>query len=137
MAASNTPRPGLPVRGSDTGRPIMAVFDLLGRRWTLRIVGELGERTHGFNELQRSIGSVSPSVLTTRLRELRSAGLVDTNESQRYLLTPLGRSLLDALAPLWMWSDTWAETVGGQRNAPPPAYLREAHGERTPTPPRS
>ena len=31
------------VRGSRTGRPIMALLDLLGRRWTLRIIWELRE----------------------------------------------------------------------------------------------
>jgi L-alanine-DL-glutamate epimerase-like enolase superfamily enzyme len=36
-----TPKPGKPVRGSQTGRPIMALLDLLGRRWTLRLLWEL------------------------------------------------------------------------------------------------
>ena len=34
-------RPGRPVRGSRTGRPVMALLDLLGRRWTLRVLSEL------------------------------------------------------------------------------------------------
>ena len=34
----STPRPGAKVRGSATGRPVMAVLDLLGRRWTLRVL---------------------------------------------------------------------------------------------------
>ena len=38
---ARTPRPGRPVRGSQTGRPIMALMDLLGRRWTLRVIWEL------------------------------------------------------------------------------------------------
>ena len=36
-----TPKPGTPVRGSRTGRPIMAALDLLGRRWALRVLWEL------------------------------------------------------------------------------------------------
>jgi DNA-binding HxlR family transcriptional regulator len=35
------PRPGTKVRGSSGGRPIMALLDLLGRRWALRILWEL------------------------------------------------------------------------------------------------
>ena len=35
------PIPGKPVRGSKTGRPIMALLDLLGRRWALRVLWEL------------------------------------------------------------------------------------------------
>ena len=38
-----TPKPGRRVRGSATGRPIMALLDLLGRRMTLRILWELRE----------------------------------------------------------------------------------------------
>jgi DNA-binding HxlR family transcriptional regulator len=37
----STPRPGRPVAGSHTGRPIMAAFDLLSRRWALRVIWEL------------------------------------------------------------------------------------------------
>ena len=40
------------VRGSTTGRPIMALLDLLGRRWTLRIVWELREEPKRFRELR-------------------------------------------------------------------------------------
>jgi DNA-binding HxlR family transcriptional regulator len=36
-----TPRPGEPVRGSATGRPLIAALDLFGRRWSLRIIWEL------------------------------------------------------------------------------------------------
>jgi len=42
---TRTPKPGTRVRGSRTGRPIMALIDLLGRRWALRVVWEL--RTAG------------------------------------------------------------------------------------------
>lgn len=100
----------------------MAAFDLLGRRWTLRIVGDLGEQALGFNDLHRAIGNVSTSVLATRLRELRAAAIVTTDDDGRYLLTELGRSLLVALAPLWVWSDHWADATGSARNDPPPGY---------------
>lgn len=38
------PRPGVPVRGSTSGRQIMALLDILGRRWVLRIFWELRGR---------------------------------------------------------------------------------------------
>ena len=52
MAAS-APRPGGPVRGSESGRPVMAALDLLGRRWSLRVLWELSQAPTGFRELQR------------------------------------------------------------------------------------
>jgi DNA-binding HxlR family transcriptional regulator len=100
----------------------MAAFDLLGRRWMLRIVGDLGHQAMGFNELQRTIGQVSTSVLSTRLRELGDSGLVATDAAGRYQLTELGRSLLLALTPLFVWSDQWADASGQPRNELPPQY---------------
>ncbi|HTO53257.1 MAG TPA: transcriptional regulator, partial [Myxococcota bacterium] len=43
-----TPRPGAAVRGSRSGRPIMAALDLLGRRWALRVLWELRNGPHSF-----------------------------------------------------------------------------------------
>ena len=60
------------VRGSTTGRPIMVLLDLLGRRWTLRIVWELRDEPRRFRELQAAIGA-SPTIINTRLGELREA----------------------------------------------------------------
>ena len=70
---ARTPRPGRPVRGSQTGRPIMALMDLLGRRWTLRVIWELRDGRLTFRALQEACGGLSPTVLNQRVRELRRA----------------------------------------------------------------
>lgn len=101
-----TPLPGRPVRGSDTGRPIMALLDLLGRRWTLRVLWELREERPTFRELQRRCDGVSSSVLAARLRELDEAALVERS-SRGYALTSQGRDLLERLAVLDEWAGTW------------------------------
>ena len=103
-----TPRPGRPARGSTTGRPVMVLLDLLGRRWALRIIWELRERRLPFRALREACGGVSPSVLNLRLKELRESHLVDT-ESDGYGLTPLGHDLRQALHPLIEWSKRWAK----------------------------
>ena len=102
------PRPGIPVRGSQTGRPLMAALDLLGRRWTLRILWELRLGPLGPRELRARCDSMSPSVLYQRLKELRQAGLVTQDKAERYELTPLGLALRDAIEPLDRWSRKWA-----------------------------
>ncbi|MBA2678999.1 MAG: helix-turn-helix transcriptional regulator [Ktedonobacteraceae bacterium] len=104
-----TPKPGKPVRGSQTGRPIMALLDLLGRRWTLRILWELREKKLGFRALQNESDTMSPSVLSQRLMELREAGIVEQNEDADYLLTQEGNALVQSLAPLNDWAMRWAE----------------------------
>lgn len=97
-----------PVRGSSTGRPIMALLDLLGRRWTLRVLWELrdGEPV-AFGALRARADDVSTSVLTQRLTELREAALVDRDDDGAYALTPLGRRLLEDLAPLNAFAGAW------------------------------
>ncbi|MBW2242041.1 MAG: helix-turn-helix transcriptional regulator [Deltaproteobacteria bacterium] len=102
----STPRPGKRVRGSQTGRPIMAAFDLLGRRWALRVLWELGEAPSTFRELRGRCDDVSPTVLNTRLRELREARLIEKTD-QGYALTEPGRSLGRALRPLTRWAEDW------------------------------
>ena len=62
------------VRGSRTGRPIMALLDLLGRRWTLRIMWELREGSLTSRALRKACDEASPTVMQTRLSELRAAG---------------------------------------------------------------
>ena len=98
------------VRGSTPGRPIMALLDLLGRRWTLRIVWELREEPRRFRELQDLIGA-SPTIVNTRLAELREAKLVELDEAVGYRLTALGNELLRLFLPLHVWSEKWAKAV--------------------------
>ncbi|MBO2457916.1 winged helix-turn-helix transcriptional regulator [Actinomadura violacea] len=103
--------PGKPVRGSATGRPIMAALDLFGRRWTLRIVWELHEGPLGFRPLQQRCDGMSSSVLRQRLVELEEAGLVLKTEDGRYGLSPLGQDAREALGPLSRWSERWAAAL--------------------------
>jgi DNA-binding HxlR family transcriptional regulator len=85
----------------------MAALDLLGRRWALRVLWELREGPQSFRALAERSGGLSPSVLNTRLAELREAGLVDLDEAG-YRLTPLGLALGRALDPLKDWAERWA-----------------------------
>jgi DNA-binding HxlR family transcriptional regulator len=114
---AEAPRPGTPVRGSESGRPVMAVLDLLGRRWTMRILWELSQAPAGFRELQRRCERMSSSVLSTRLGELADARLATAHDAG-YRLTRLGEDLVEALGPLNAWSRRWAEEVSSDTRAP-------------------
>src|ERR1700721_2488203 len=72
------------VRGSATGRPIMALLDLLGRRWSLRIVGGMRGRPLTSRALRAACDEASPTVLSARLSELRQAGLVELERASGY-----------------------------------------------------
>jgi DNA-binding HxlR family transcriptional regulator len=105
---SNIPRPGRPVRGSETGRPIMALLDLLGRRWALRVIWELRDGPLTFRQAQARCGQVSSSVLNDRLAELRAAGIAEATP-EGYRLTDEGEELLALYPPLDAWAQRWAE----------------------------
>ena len=51
----------------------MALLDILGQRWTLRILWELREGSVGFRDLAARADSMSQSVLNRRLKELEAA----------------------------------------------------------------
>lgn len=94
---------------SSTGAPLVALFDLLGRRWALRILWELRAVSLHSRALSARCGGVSPTVLHRRLRELREAGLVDHEEGRGYALSALGAGLLDNLLPLTRWAGRWSQ----------------------------
>jgi DNA-binding HxlR family transcriptional regulator len=106
-----TPLPNRHVRGSASGRPIMALLDLLGRRMALRILWELRASRLTFRALQHA-AETNPSVLNARLGELREAGIVE-HGPPGYGLTPRGEALLQVLGPLHLWADDWAEALAG------------------------
>jgi DNA-binding HxlR family transcriptional regulator len=99
------------VRGSRSGRPIMALLDLLGRRWTLRILWELREgRRLTSRELRAACDDASPTVLQARLSELREAGFLDLAAEGGYGLTPSGQELCDTFMPLHRFAERWRKT---------------------------
>ena len=98
------------VRGSRSGRPVMALLDLLGRRWTLRIVWELREdRALTSRALRTACDEASPTVLNERLKELREAGFAELSEAGGYVLTPLGKELAAHVMPLHRFAEKWGE----------------------------
>jgi DNA-binding HxlR family transcriptional regulator len=104
----------------------MALLDLLGRRWALRVLWELrGGEGLTFRELQSRCAEVSSSVLNDRLRELRDAGIVAAEAGSGYALTAEGARLLTALEPLDGWAKRWARRSAAG-NQSPPARLESA-----------
>src|SRR5258708_35999121 len=107
------PVPGRPVRGSRTGRPVMALLDLLGRRWTLRLLWELRGGPLRFGALRKAAGGVSQSVLVVLLAELTATGIVEEVEDGE-ALTSRRRTLTAQLVQLDRWAQEWAEQLAGR-----------------------
>ena len=89
----------------------MALLDLLGRRGALRILWELRDgHAQTFRLLRAATGNMSPSVLNSRLKELREALVVELTEDG-YRLTTDGVDLLKRLKPLNLWAESWAGKI--------------------------
>ena len=107
---SKVPKPGEPVRGSKSGKPIMALFDLLGRSWALVVIWQLSRDAMTFRQLQQSCEMVSPTVLNRRLKELTSSDLIQRGD-KGYQLTATGLELFEMLKPFGTWSEKWADRL--------------------------
>jgi DNA-binding HxlR family transcriptional regulator len=107
-----TPIVGKPVRGSRTGRPIMVVLDVLGRRTVLRILWELQAGPMSFRTLQEACATNSAH-LNARLRELRDLDLVELVDGG-YQLTAEGWKLREALMPLAAWARRWGRSAAAR-----------------------
>ncbi len=94
----------------------MALLDLLGRRWMLRVLWEF--KNHGpmgFTDLQERCDKISPSVLSQRLRELLDVGLLEVGNDGRYLPSRLAEGLEQPLSLLNGWAKTWARAQIARR----------------------
>lgn len=88
-------------------------LDRVGDRWTLLVVRELLLEDRSFRDLERALPGISPSLLTKRLAELGTDGLLARNDAPRrskavtYRLTEAGRSLEPVILELIRWGSTW------------------------------
>jgi DNA-binding HxlR family transcriptional regulator len=96
-------------------RAIMALLDMLGGRWTLRILWELREGALSSRALRSAAGDLSPTVLQARINELRDGQIVELR-SDGYALTPLGNELLTAFWPLYTFAERWAQAVASRND---------------------
>lgn len=108
--------------------PVTGVLRSVGDKWSPVVLRLLGERTHGFNELDRAIEGISRRVLTRTLRGLETEGYVQRMASGppparvEYSLTDQGRSLRELLFTVGQWAvahrpSAPAETAAADRQA--------------------
>jgi DNA-binding HxlR family transcriptional regulator len=105
------------VGGLDYSAPFQRAIELIGKRWSGAVVRALLPQPARFNQLLAGIPGISDRVLTERLRELESEGiverLVDPGPPVRvsYRLTSRGRALEPALAAVNDWADAWMSSA--------------------------
>ncbi len=95
--------------------PVAATLELVGDRWTLLVVRDLLRGRRRFNELRESVEGIPPAILSSRLRALEGAGVVERRLYQdhppryEYRLTPKGHALGVVVGALADWGQRYAE----------------------------
>jgi DNA-binding HxlR family transcriptional regulator len=98
-------------------RPIVELLELLGQRWTLRLLWEFRAGPLTFRALSEACGGVPSASLNARVQELRRAGIVQQTDSG-YDLTARGRKLGESLLELSAWANTWKEAGSWRAERP-------------------
>ncbi len=85
----------------------MQLFDVLGKRWTMRVLWELRGGRLSFRELRMRCENISPTVLNQRIKSLREMDIVDQCKTG-YGLTNWGVELGEQLIALDIWAERWS-----------------------------
>jgi DNA-binding HxlR family transcriptional regulator len=88
------------LRMAATSRSMASALDMLGHKWSLRVIWELRVGPLNFRTLQSACGDVSPSVLQRRLHELRDMALIEKIPRLGYRLSARGERLFQVLVML-------------------------------------
>ena len=100
--------------------PVVTCFQLFGNKWKICVIQQLKVRPFGFNELRRAISGISQKVLSSNLKEMEVAGLInrevvpETLARTEYSLTELGASLMPLIESMVTWVTNYQELVRGE-----------------------
>jgi DNA-binding HxlR family transcriptional regulator len=99
------------------------VLDRIGDKWSLYVINRLSDGDKRFTELKRDIDGISQRMLTVTLRGLERDGIISRTmypvmpPHVDYALTPLGRSLIDAVEALIRWAEAHLDEIDAARAA--------------------
>jgi DNA-binding HxlR family transcriptional regulator len=111
--------------GKAASCPVIDIWEILGRRWSLLILKNLSTKeTIRFNELKRALAGISSTVLSERLLELEREGLVskkiypEVPLRVEYSLTPQAKELETIVKELGRWVNRWKRPESVRASAP-------------------
>ena len=94
--------------------PITRACDVLEPRWTIPILSEIWAGSTKFNEIRRGVGSISPALLSKRLKDLEELGMIERVEDPAtgavdYIRTQMAIDLEPALNAMAVWAQKYIE----------------------------
>jgi DNA-binding HxlR family transcriptional regulator len=120
--------------------PVAMAAELLCTRWTMVLLRELVAGTTRFNDLRRGVPKMSPTLLSQRLKELESAGIIERRalQSERgvyeYCMTEAGRDVRQVVEALGLWGQKWVEARQSLKNLDPSLLMWDMRRNLNPAP---
>ena len=118
--------------------PVAMAAEILGSRWTLVLLRELLVGSTRFNDLRRGVPRMSPALLSKRLKELETAGIVRRCETSgdafEYRLTDAGKDLGTVVEAVGNWGQRWVETEASLENLDPELLMWDIRRNIDPRP---
>lgn len=90
--------------------PLAQSSQLLCERWTLLIIREFIAGGKKFGELQRGLPQISPTLLSSRLKQLLEARVIEKTDVKTYQLTEAGLALRPVIELLGAWGHKWSRS---------------------------
>ncbi len=120
--------------------PVAMAAETLCTRWTMVLVREMVAGSTRFNDLRRGVPRMSPSLLSQRLKQLETTGIVtrtpvaDESGVYEYLLTEAGRDLQAVVEAFGLWGQKWIDTQSTLKNLDPSLLMWDMRRNLDPSP---
>ena len=119
------------MRGYGQFCPMALATEIVGERWTPLVLRELMLGSTRFNDIQRGVPRMSPSLLARRLKTLEKAGIVERRRSGTsrvdYVLTEAAEELSPIINGLAAWGKTWLPATLSRENSDPDLLMWDVH----------
>ncbi|MEK9970919.1 MAG: helix-turn-helix domain-containing protein [Ferrovibrio sp.] len=120
--------------------PVAMAAEVLCTRWTMVLLRELIAGSTRFNDLRRGVPKMSPTLLSQRLKELESAGLLERRAARsdkgvfEYRLTRAGQDLRPVVEAMGSWGQKWVEARLSLNNLDASLLMWDMRRNLDPTP---
>lgn len=120
--------------------PVAMAAEILCTRWTVVLLRELVAGSTRFNELRRGLPRMSPALLSKRLKDLETAGLITRERVStepgvyEYRLTESGRGLAPVVNTIGAWGHAWIKTKASLQNLDPNLLMWDMRRNINPDP---
>jgi DNA-binding HxlR family transcriptional regulator len=120
----------LTMKGYGQFCPIAKATEVVGERWTNLVIREVAAGSHTFNDLRRGLPLMSPSLLSSRLKTLEKAGVIERTSAEghvNYILTEAGEELAQIIWQLGTWGHRWVRSQLSAEDLDPSLLVWDIH----------